>query len=137
MKMTPLLVVLTSFALANSVLVPVQVSAHHAFAAEFDINLPIEFTGTVTEIQWTNPHGRVLIDIEDENGDVVNWNLELPSPNSLMRQGWKKDDLKPGDTVTVTGHQARDNRTVARATVLTRSNGEIVFGRSDEPIGVN
>ena len=130
MKINSLKVLLVGFALvATSTLVPVHISAHHSFASEFDINKPIEFMGTVTGVQWTNPHGRVLIDIENENGEVVNWNFELPSPNQLMRQGWRRDDLKPGDEVTVSGHQARDDRPVARATVLARLNGEVVFGR--------
>ena len=114
------------------VLVPIQTSAHHAFAAEFDRDKPIELSGTVTEVRWTNPHGRVLVDIENESGEIVNWNFELPSVNSLIRQGWKKNDLKLGDKISLSGHQARDNRPVARATTMTRPNGDIVFGRGGQ-----
>ena len=130
MRLRAFLVFLAGFGMAAaSILAPVQVSAHHAFAAEFDINQPLELMGTVTEVQWTNPHGRVLINVEDENGEVVNWNFELGSPNQLMRQGWRRDALKPGDLISVSGHRARDGRFVGRARSLTRPNGDVVFGR--------
>ena len=132
MKITSFHVHLVGFGLAASLmLVPVQTFAHHSFASEFDINKPIELTGTVTVIRWTNPHGRVLVDIEDENGEIVNWDFELPSVNQLIRRGWKRNDLKPGDKITLSGHQARDDRPVARARVMTRPNGDVVFGGGD------
>ena len=134
MKITSFHVLLAGFGLAAIlILVPVQISAHHSFAAEFDINKPIELTGTVTLVEWTNPHARFYVDVEDENGEVINWDFELGSPNNLLRRGWGRNELKPGDRLTVSGHQARDNRKVARATVMTRPNGEVVFGRGGPP----
>jgi len=107
---------------------PVQTFAHHAFSSEFDFNKSVNLTGTVTMVRWINPHGRILVDIEDANGDVVNWDFELPPINLLIRQGWKKTDLQIGDSVTISGHQARDDRPVARATLIRLSNGELLFG---------
>ncbi|HLF12598.1 MAG TPA: DUF6152 family protein, partial [Gammaproteobacteria bacterium] len=65
--------------------------AHHSFSAEYDRNKPITLTGTVTKLEWTNPHARVYIDVEDESGNVVNWDFELGPPNGLMRQGWNRN----------------------------------------------
>lgn len=107
---------------------PVQTFAHHAFASEFDINKPVKLTGTVTGLKWINPHGRIHMDVEDENGNVVNWDFELQPINIMIRQGWKKSDLVVGDSVTITGHQARDDRPVARATLIKHSNGKLLFG---------
>ncbi len=79
------------------------VLAHHSFEAEYDQNKPMKVTGTVTKMEWTNPHARFYVDVKDENGNVTNWNFELGSPNVLTRQGWKRDALKVGDMVTVDG----------------------------------
>ena len=128
MKLAIFRIVPASIALVAANLVPVQLSAHHSFAAEFDINQPLEVTGAVTLIEWTNPHARVRIDVE-ENGEIVNYNFELGSPNQLMRDGWSKNDLQPGDRVTVTGHRARKRPTVARITGISRENGDPVYGR--------
>jgi len=134
MKLAIFRIVAASIALVAANLVPVQLSAHHSFAAEFDINQPLEVTGAVTLIEWTNPHARVRIDVE-ENGEIVNYNFELGSPNQLMRSGWSKNDLQPGDKVRVTGHRARNRRTVARITGISRENGDPIFGRGarDDP----
>jgi hypothetical protein len=115
-------------ALASATLVISPVSAHHSFASEFDRNQPFEVTGAVNSLVWTNPHARLLIDVEEEGGDIVTYDFELVSPNSLMRQGWSRNDLQPGEHVTVTGHRARNRPTVGRATGITRENGEAVFG---------
>lgn len=82
--------------------------AHHSGAAVFDSNKKINLTGVVTSLEWTNPHAHFFIDVKDESGKVVNWNLELASPNVLSRNGWKRNSIKAGDTVTVTGSQAKD-----------------------------
>jgi hypothetical protein len=109
-------------------LVPIQSNAHHAFASEFDFNKPVTHTGVVTMLKWINPHGRIQIDVKNENGDVVNWDFELQPVNILIRQGWKKSDLVLGDSVTISGHQAKDDRPVARATLIRLSNGELLYG---------
>ena len=77
--------------------------AHHGFDTEYDANKKVSLTGVVTLVTWTNPHMRVYIDVTDANGKVTNWNLELTSPNTVQRQGWGKNDLKPGDKVNFQG----------------------------------
>jgi hypothetical protein len=106
--------------------------AHHAFAAEFDRDQPIEITGTVTDVEWTNPHARFYVDAPDPDRDdeVFNWNFELGSPNGLMRSGWRRDSLKPGDTVTVTGWRARNAAHVANARAVTDADGNRLFANS-------
>src|SRR4051812_2332957 len=82
--------------------------AHHSFAAEFDAEKPVKLTGTVTKIEWTNPHAYFYIDVKDASGKVTNWGLEMGSPNGLMRQGWSRNSLKVGDQVSIEGSQAKD-----------------------------
>ncbi len=127
MKLAIFRVVLACIALVAANLAPALVSAHHSFAAEFDANQPFEVTGSVTLVEWTNPHARIRIDVEEENGEIVNYNFELGSPNNLMRRGWSRNDLQPGDKVTVSGHRARKRPTVGRATGINRENGEVVY----------
>lgn len=109
-----------------------RAAAHHAFAAEFDRDQPIEITGTVTNIEWTNPHARFYVDAPDpdRDGEVFNWNFELGSPNGLMRAGWRRDSLKPGDVVTVTGWRARNAAHVANARAVTDAEGNRLFANS-------
>src|SRR5689334_18789581 len=76
------------------------VFAHHSFAAEYDEKQPVELKGTVTKVEWTNPHARFYIDVKAENGTVEHWNLELASPNVLARNGWRRNSLKEGDLIT-------------------------------------
>jgi Family of unknown function (DUF6152) len=106
--------------------------AHHAFAAEFDREKPVELTGTITKVEWTNPHARFYIDAPDPDldGQVVNWNFELGSPNGLMRQGWRRETLSLGDTITVTGWRARNHAHVANAGSVTDSTGRCLFAGS-------
>jgi hypothetical protein len=78
--------------------------AHHGFDTEYDAKKKVKFTGVVTQVAWTNPHMRVYIDVTDAGGKVTNWNMELTSPNSVQRQGWGKNDLKPGDKVDFEGY---------------------------------
>ena len=110
---------------------PVQ--AHHSFAAEFDATKPIKMTGTVTKIEWTNPHVWFYVDIKDENGKVTNWGFELGSPNGLMRAGWTKNSMKLGDVITVEGSAAKDgsNHVNARTVTLT-SSGQKLFAASSQ-----
>ena len=82
--------------------------AHHSFAAQYDSNAPITVEGQITEVQWRNPHIYLFVDVEDESGEVENWAIEGGTPNNLFRRGWRKDDLKIGDSVRVEGFRARD-----------------------------
>ncbi len=105
-------------------------AAHHAFAAEFDRDRPVEVTGTVTRVEWTNPHARFYVDVEDEDGETVNWDFELTTPNILFRQGWSRNSLREGDVVTVKGFRARNAPYVANAGEVMLSDGRTVFSGS-------
>jgi hypothetical protein len=106
----------------------VPVLAHHSFAAEFDQKAPLTLKGTVTKVEWMNPHLYFYIDVKDEStGKVVNWALEGGPPNALYRQGWRKDTLKPGDVITVQGFHAKDGSNMAYMQVVTTADGKRVF----------
>jgi DNA/RNA endonuclease YhcR with UshA esterase domain len=106
------------------------VAAHHSFAAEYDAKQPITLKGTVTKVEWTNPHARFYVDVKDESGKVTNWNLELASPNVLVRSGWKRTSLKEGDQVTVEGSRAKDGSSMANARAVTLADGKRIFAGS-------
>jgi hypothetical protein len=122
--------VLSVLTVATAAAVPLVASAHHAFAAEFDRNQPIEITGNVTKVEWMNPHARIYVDVTDANGATVNWNLEMGSPNGLMRRGWRRDSLKPGDKVTITGWRARNNPLVGNIDDVILPDGTKIFADS-------
>jgi DNA/RNA endonuclease YhcR with UshA esterase domain len=106
------------------------VSAHHSFAAEYDASKPVELHGTVTKMEWTNPHARIYLAVKDANGTVTEWNLELASPNVLSRNGWTRHSLKEGDVVTVSGARAKDGNTMANARTVILADGKKVFAGS-------
>jgi hypothetical protein len=106
----------------------VPMPAHHSFSAEYDKQKPVTLKGTVTKVEWMNPHARFYVDVKDEaTGKVTNWEFELGSPNGLMRQGWTRNSLKEGDQVTVAGSRAKDGANLANATSVTMANGKGVF----------
>ena len=107
-----------------------SVAAHHSFAAEFDVNKAVTLTGTVTKVEWTNPHARFYIDVIDAGGKTVNWEFELGSPNALMRLGWTRDSLKYGDKITVDGFLAKDGSHLVNAKTVNLSDGRKVFAGS-------
>jgi hypothetical protein len=109
-------------------------TAHHAFNAEFDRNKPFEFTGTVTKVEWMNPHTFFYIDVVDEETKkVTNWAMEMGSPNVLMRQGWRRDTLKIGDQVNVVGSMAKDGSPTGNArSVILAKTGQKLFAGSSE-----
>ncbi|NNC64549.1 MAG: hypothetical protein HKN84_07170 [Gammaproteobacteria bacterium] len=99
--------------------------SHHSFAAVFDVSRPVDITGTVTRLEWTNPHAWIYLDVEDADGDVEAWRVELLGINSLLKQGWTPQVLNPGDLIQVTGFGARDGSNSANATgVMIVSTGE-------------
>lgn len=100
--------------------------AHHS-QSEFDPKLVVEVEGKVTQLDWRSPHARLYVDVINEKGEVVNWNFELPSPMTLMRRGWKRNSLKPGDQVKVKGARARNYPTIAYANVIRAANGNPLF----------
>ena len=100
--------------------------AHHS-QSEFDLRSKVAVEGTVKKLEWKSPHARLYVDVKDENGEVLNWNLELPSPNTLMRRGWKRDSLKAGDYVKVTAAPARNFPAIAIATSIKDGDDNALF----------
>ena len=121
-----LLVLLTAILLA----IGVPVSAHHSFAAVFDAEVPVEATGTVTEVEWMNPHAWIYIDVESEDGEVVNWAFELGSPNGLMRRGWTRKSVQVGDAISITGYRARDGSNRGNVKTIVLADGKELTGNS-------
>ena len=107
--------------------------AHHSFAAEFDSKQPIKLTGTVTKLEWTNPHAWFYLDVKDDSGKVTNWGLEMGSPNGLLRAGWTRNSMKVGDVVTVDGFKARSGNPIGNATsVVLTGTGQKLFAASSQ-----
>ncbi len=107
--------------------------AHHSFAAEFDANKALTLKGIVTKIEWQNPHTYFYMDVTASDGKVVNWGMEMGSPNGLMRQGWTRNTLKIGDAVTVEGSQAKDGANVGNARVVVLdATGQRLFAASSQ-----
>ena len=103
--------------------------ALHSFAAQYDPDRPVTLKGVVTKIEWTNPHARFYIDVTDEAGNVINWNLELASPNILNRNGWSRNFVALGEEVTVDGSLARDGSKMANALTVTLADGTVAGAR--------
>jgi hypothetical protein len=126
-----LAIVAAGFALA---LTSAPAQAHHSFAAEFDADKPVELTGEVTKVEWTNPHAWFYIDVEGEDGTFANWGFEMGSPNGLMRAGWTRNSMQVGDVVTVEGSQAKDGSHNANARSVTlAATGQRLFAASSQP----
>ena len=100
-----------------------SVQAHHSFAAEFDINQPIELKGEVVKMVFTNPHSRIFLKVTTASGEVQEWSIEGGAPNALIRRGWNRDSLPPGTMVTVLGYRARDNSLSASGGSVTLPDG--------------
>jgi hypothetical protein len=101
--------------------------AHHAFAAEFDADKPIKFEGTVTKMEWINPHAWIRIDVKSEDGKVTPWMIEAAAPNALLRRGWTKNSLLPGTKILVEGYQAKDGANRANGSIITFTDGTKLF----------
>lgn len=104
--------------------------AHHSFAAEFDGSKAVRLRGALTKIEWTNPHTYFYIDVKDESGTVERWGCEAGSPGALSRRGFKRSDMKLGDTVIVDGYRAKDGSRLIDARRVTLPDGRVVSGAS-------
>jgi hypothetical protein len=104
--------------------------AHHSFAAEFDASQALRISGALAKIEWTNPHSYFYIDVKDESGNTVRWSCEAGSPGALSRRGFKRGDIKLGDTIVVDGYRAKDGSHLMDARRVTLPDGRIVSGGS-------
>jgi hypothetical protein len=121
---------LALFAGLGFIVSTVPLAAHHSFEAEYDFNKPLKITGTVTKVEWMNPHARFYVDVKGADGKVTNWNFELGPINTLLKQGWRKTSLKEGDEVTVEGYLAKDGDNLGNARKVTLPDGRRVLGGS-------
>ena len=101
--------------------------AHHSFAAEFDARQPVHFTGTVTRMQWTNPHVWIHVDVTQPDGAVEKWAIEAGTPNVLFRRGFTKESLTAGTEIIVDGYRAKDGSRRANGRNLTFADGRTLF----------
>ena len=108
----------------------VSVSGHHSFSAEFDIDKPITLEGTLTELQWVNPHGWIYMDVPGTDGTVVNWAIEMGNPTALLRRGLRRSDFPPGIKFVVEGYEAKDGTPTANGITITFPDGRNFFAGS-------
>ena len=124
------------FMVASAVAVVASaVHAHHSFAVYFDSSKDVKITGTVTSFRFTNPHGTIAVDVTDAQGRVTHWRAETNAPVVLVRRGWTRDVLKPGDTITIEGWASRDGRPYMRLRRALDASGKLIgsapFGTTD------
>jgi hypothetical protein len=110
----------------------VPMIAHHSFAAEYDRAKPVTLTGSVTRVEWINPHARFHMDVKDDKGGVANWEIELGSPAGLLRAGWTRNSLKIGEEVVVNGYLAKDGANLANSTTVMLNGKRLFAGSSSE-----
>ena len=107
-----------------------SVFAHHSLVGEFDTSVRFELTGTITDLDWTNPHIWLYMDVEDDNGDMTKWECEMGSPNQLFRLGWREQDLPVGTVIVAQANPARDGSNTCSTRVITLEDGTPVFSRT-------
>ena len=109
------------------------VQAHHAFSAEFDAARPVELRGTVTKMEWINPHSWITVDVTTPDGAVETWEIEAGAPNAMFRRGFTRDSLPVGTEIVVRGYQARDGGRTANGRDITLPDGQRLFLGSSRP----
>lgn len=117
---------LTAMAIAAALLGPAAASAHHSFAAFFDSNKVVTIKGTVTQYAFKNPHGTITLNAQAEGGPMQEWRVETTAPVVLMRRGWNRTSLKPGDKVTISGWLSRDGKSYLRLRQATHADGRVI-----------
>jgi len=126
-KFAPTLMLLLSLGIA------VPSIAHHSFAAVFDVSKPVEVSGTVTDVEWMNPHAWIHLDVIADDGNVDSWSFELGSPNGLIRRGWSRATIKSGDVISISGYRARDGSMRGNVVGVTLATGQRLDGMSSRP----
>jgi len=124
---------LAAAALASLIAAAVPAWAHHSFAAEFDIGKPVKLEGTVTSMEWINPHSWIHLDVKGPDGKVVSWMVEGGSPNILLRRGFTKKSLEPGTVIVVDGYQAKNGENRANGANITFTDGKRLFLGGSNP----
>jgi hypothetical protein len=116
-------------------LVATATDAHHSFAAQYDANQQVTLKGTITKVEWMNPHTYFYVDVADDTGKILNWAVEGGAPNVLYREGWKPTTLKEGDRVTILGSRARNGSPLVNALSFQLPDGRCVFAGTSGPGG--
>jgi len=120
--------------LATALLLPTLLLAHHSFNAEFDTTKPTTIRGTVVKFEFINPHCLLTVDVKDDEGKVTRWSVEFGNPNVLLRSGWRRDSVRPGDVVTIDGFPTRDGKPAMGGARFTLPDGRRLF--TGQPVDI-